>query len=131
MKLAFLAPLALAGALAGCAGSTASLVSSTVNPNYAYSAVQAFNVAETTADGYLRLPACVSGGSSICRDYGAASKIVPLVRTGRAARNQVVAALHASNGAAIPVASYNNLQAIVATLQSVYTNYNIAPKTGG
>ena len=119
---------AVAFALSGCAAldGGAILVSSTVNPNYAYAAVQTFDVAETTADGYLRLPACVAGAiSHVCRDRGAVAKIVPLVRTGRTARNAVKAALRASNGGPIPVVSYNTLQAVVGTLQSVYANYGV------
>lgn len=114
-------------ALSGCAAlDTGSvLVSSTVNPNYAYSAIKTFDIAKTAADGYLVLPPCVTGGSRICRDQGAVNQIVPLMRVGTTARNKVKAALRVSNGGPIPVVSYNTLLAINGTLQSVNANYGI------
>ena len=125
---AWLALLPLLAMLSGCAQWQAitGIASSTVNPNYAAAAIQAFDAAETVADGYLKLPACVAGGAKVCRSKAAVAAIVPAVRTGRAARDAVQSALAASNGGPIAVASYNNLESVVTTLQAVYTNYNIA-----
>ena len=125
---AWLALLPLLALLSGCAQWQAitGIASSTVNPNYAAAAIQAFDAAETVADGYLKLPACVAGGAKVCRSKAAVAAIVPAVRTGRAARDAVQSALAASNGGPIAVASYNNLESVVTTLQAVYTNYNIA-----
>jgi hypothetical protein len=36
--------------------------------------------------------------------------------------------LNANSGAAIPVASYNTLEASISTLQSIYTQYNVSSK---
>ena len=44
-------------------------------------------------------------------------------------RNAVVAALHASGGGSIPVASYNTLQSAIDILNSIYTNYGVAAVT--
>lgn len=125
MKLKLFIAALGALALAGCASVDATLVSSSVNPNYAATAVSTFNAIETAADGYLRLPACVTGGSAVCRNAEAVAQIVPLIRSGRKARNQVLAALNASNGAAITVTPYNALNAIVQTLQGLYATYGI------
>ena len=125
-KLILAAAFAATAALAGCATVESVITGSTVNPNYAYAAVQSFNAAETTADSYLKLPACVSGGSTACRNATAAAAIVPAIRTARTARNALVAALHASNGGAVPVASYNTLQSAIDVLNSIYTNYGVA-----
>lgn len=116
--------LALALSLSACAG-LGVVASSSVNPNYAAAAVQAFNAAETAADTYLQLPKCTSATGVVCRNATAVKSIVPLIRTGQTARNAILSALQASNGAAIPVASYNTLQAIISTLNSVYTNYGV------
>ncbi len=127
---AWLALIPLLMALGGC--NTLSMIAgASVNPNYAYALVETFNGFETSADGYLRLAPCVSGGSAVCRNPAAVKAIVAAVRTGRTARNAVVAALHSTNGAAIPVASYDTLSAAVRTLQSAYANYQIALPSKG
>lgn len=128
MKLAFLAPLALTVSLAGCASSGitgGAIVSSTINPNYASAAVSSFATVEATAQAYLSLPLCVTGGNPVCRIKAASDQIVPLIRSARTASTQIRNALRASNGAQINVTPYNTLQGLVTLLQGVYASYSI------
>jgi uncharacterized protein YceK len=113
-------------ALSGC-GSISSLISvnPTVSPQSALVAANSFDALEVVATGYLQLPLCTTPQIAACRNATAAAKIGPAVRSGRTARNQIEALLQANSGAAINVASLKTLQAAIATLQTVYTQYNI------
>jgi len=116
--------LVLLGAiiLGGC--STFSLITgSAVSPQAAYAAANAFDVLEPVATTYLALPPC---GAQPCRNAAAVAKIVPAVRAGRVARNQVEALLTANNGGAISIATYNTLEAAITTLQAVNTQFSIS-----
>lgn len=114
----------LAATLGGC--TTLSQIEGTsISPQAASAAVSSFNTLETIATGYLQLPLCGSGAPVTCRTAAATKAIIPAFRTGRTARNQVLAALNSSTGAAIPVLSYNTLTATIATLQSAYAQYNM------
>lgn len=114
--------------LAGCT-TIGTITGSSVSPQSASVAVNSFDALETVATAYLQLPACGSSAAVICRNAAAAAKIVPAVRSARTARDQIVAALNASGGAAIPIVSYNTLAAAVTTLQSVYAQYNVQTPT--
>jgi hypothetical protein len=125
----FLPAILLAGALAlsGCAevGSVIG-VNPTVPGKTVLIAANSFDALETVGTAYLTLPLCGSAGASAaCHTAAAKAAIVPAIKTGRTARNQLEALLQANNGGNIPVASYNTLEAAIATLQSLYTQYNI------
>jgi hypothetical protein len=111
-------------ALGGCS-TISTLTGASVKPQSALVAANSFDALETIATGYLELPPCTTTQLAACRNQTAAAKIGPAVRSGRTARNQIEALLQANAGAAIPVASLNTLQAAIATLQSIYTQYNI------
>lgn len=120
--------LALLLPLCGCNTLTNaynSLTGTSVSPQAAVVAANSFDALETAATAYLSLPACTTTQLAACRNATATKAIVPAVRSGRTARNQIEALLQANNGAAIPAASMATLQAAIATLQSVYTQYNI------
>lgn len=123
MKLAALL-LIPAIALGGCS-TISTLTGASVKPQAALVAANSFDALETVATGYLQLPLCTTTPIAACRNQTAAAKIGPAVRSGRTARNQIEALLQANAGAAIPVASLNTLQAAIAALQSIYTQYNI------
>ena len=131
MKLASLIIVA-ALALGGCSTITQAwdvATATSVPPQYALAAANSFDAVETVATGYLQLPACGSTGASVaCRNAVAVAKIVPAVRSGRAARNAIETLLGQNSGAAIPVASYNTLEAAISTLQTINSQYNIAAK---
>lgn len=129
-----LTSLILAGVLAlgGCSAITQAwdvATATSVPPQYALAAANSFDAVETVATGYLQLPACGSVGASVaCQNAVAVAKIVPAVRSGRAARNAIETLLNQNSGAAIPVASYNTLEAAISTLQTIDSQYNIATK---
>ena len=131
MKLASLI-LVAALALGGCSAITQAwdvATATSVPPQYALAAANSFDAIETVATGYLQLPACGSVGASVaCRNAAAVATIVPAVRSGRAARNAIETLLGQNSGAAIPVASYNTLEAAISTLQTINSQYNIAAK---
>jgi hypothetical protein len=125
MKLsAFLFVGALA--LGGCS-TISTLTGASVSPQSALVAANSFDALETAATSYLQLPACATPSPTgvVCRNAAAAKAIGPAVRSGRTARNQIEALLAANSGAAIPVATLATLQAAIASLQSIYTQYNI------
>ena len=125
----FFAICAVALGLTGCANidnAYNTLTGASVSPQSALVAANSFDALETVATGYLQLPACGSGAPVTCRNAAAVSKIVPAIRSGRAARNAIEALLSANNGGAITVASYNTLSAAVTTLEAVYSSYSIS-----
>ena len=130
MKLRYLAVLGLAASLAGCntISQTFQLITSaSVSSQYAAAEVNTFNAIEQLATGYLQLPACppATPAGVVCRTPQVVKVIVPAVRTGRIARNQIQTAIATANGGPIPVASYNTLASVITTLQGLYTEYGI------
>lgn len=109
--------------LAGC--QTVATTSPTMSPQTAVVAVNTFDALEVAATGYLQLPACSATVTIACRQATAVRTIVPAIRLGRTARNVIEAALISAGGGAIPLVSYNTLNGVITTLQSVYTQYGI------
>jgi hypothetical protein len=116
--------------LAGCAGGIANLpglvTGSTVSPQAVSVAENSFDALETTATAYFQLPACGAGAPVTCRNQTVAAKIAPAIRSGRTARDQLESLLRTNNGGPVPIANYNTLTAAISSLQSVYTQYQIA-----
>lgn len=110
--------------LSGCAAWSV-ITGLSVTPQSAVVAINTFDALETIATGYLRLPPCVSTGPVVCRQAVAVANIIPAVRTGRVARDEIVLLLKQNSGANIPVANFNTLQAVITTLQAVYAHYNV------
>lgn len=105
--------LALTIGIGGCASIGPSV---DVSPRTAYVAVNSFNIAEATATNYLRLKKCVGTAMPLCRDPGATAKIIPAVRAGRTARDEV---RQGRSG------SINILSASTSTLNAIYQQYSI------
>lgn len=125
MKPLLALPLALVlGSCAAYNGFT-TLLGTTVSPQVALVASNSFDALETAATAYLQLPACGTNAPVTCKSSAAVANIIPAVKVGRVARNQIEADLSAANGGPIPVADYNTLNAAIATLQAVDANYNI------
>ena len=96
-----------------------------VTPSQVYIAANAFDAVEATATTYLNLPAC-GGTAKLCRTAAAVKAIVPAVRSGRAARNQLEAAVNANGGTApVPASLYSVLVGSTNTLQTIIAEYNI------
>ena len=116
--------LVLLAPLAGCAELSA-IQNSTLSMNTVYVAANAFDAVEITAANYLGLPACTPGGNVVCRNASAVKAIVPAVRTGIAARKELVADCQASTTASACVSAYTTVTTAITSLQNLFTQYNI------
>lgn len=131
-RLFIVAGLALA--LGGCAqwqaieqkvSTVASAISgATVNPQAVLVASNIFDGLEVTATNYLRLAKC-NGSTPVCRDPTATKAIIPAVRSGRDARNNLQQFFKDHPGQLGSQGLYDALQASIATLQAAYAKYQI------
>lgn len=127
-----LAIAVLAVGLAGCATfqkDYAILTGATVSPAAVIVAGNSFDAIEATAGNYLAF--CkINRALPVCASYVSARKVIlPAVRSGRVARNNLENFLIANPGALGPSGLYNALVAAINTLQGVATQYNIAGVT--
>lgn len=124
----------LSVALGGCAqwqaieqkvSTVVSAVSgATVNPQAVLVASNIFDGLEVTATNYLRLATC-NGTTPVCRDPAATKEIIPAVRSGRVARNNLQQFFRDHPGQLGPQGLYDALQTSIATLQAAYAKYQI------
>ncbi|WP_027517895.1 hypothetical protein [Bradyrhizobium sp. WSM1417] len=129
-----LAIAGLAFALAGCAqwqaieqkvSTVANAISgATVNPQAVLVASNIFDGLEVTATNYLRLVKC-NGTTPVCRDPVATRAIIPAIRSGRVARNNLQQFFKDHPGQLGPAGLYDALQKSIGTLQSVFAQYQI------
>lgn len=115
--------------LTGCAGFQnfySTVAGTSVSPVSVYVARNAFDAAEATATNYLMQPKCRTGGPTICRSPAATKQIVPAVRAGRRARDDLKTFAAANPGVLGPAGLYNALVAATNTLQSIYTQYGVS-----
>lgn len=97
-----------------------------VSPASVYVARNAFDVAEATATNYLQLQKCVAAGPAICRSPAATRQIIPAVRAGRKARDDLKTFAAANPGVLGPTGLYNALVAATNTLQAIYLQYGVS-----
>lgn len=100
------------------------VTSSSISPTMVYVAANTFDALEATATNYLRLPKC-GGSSIICRNQSAVAVIIPAIRSGRVARNNLEQFLKDHPGQLGPKGLYDSLTASIDTIQKIYTQYNI------
>lgn len=126
--------LSLGLVLGGCAntglgqkveGVVSAITGATIDPQAVIVASNVFDGLERTATNYLRLKRCSSTNRPICRDPAATMKIVPAIRSGRVARNNLQQFMSDHPGQLGPSGLYDALQASITTLQSVFTEYNV------
>ena len=120
-KIIFAIPLLLL-ALGGCAQLTA-LTSSTVSTESVGIAVNGFDALEATATNYLRLRRCTGTNGPVCRDPAATAEIIPAVRAGRVARNNIEQFLKDHPGQLGTTGLYDALTAASSTLGAIITKY--------
>ena len=117
---------ALAASLGGCANLTnawQTLTGATVSPTAVYVAANSFDAVEVTATNYLRL--CHSSMSNPGCSKSAIAAVIPAVRSGRIARNNLEQFLRAHPNAVGASGLYDALVTSTNTLQSVIATYNI------
>ena len=102
---------AAALALAGC---NSSLNPNVATPNQVVIGINAYNTAVVTGTAYLRLPLC---GTPPCRTQALSQEVYTALKSGRAARNVLLADLRAN--VAAPVTAIQTLQAAYAVLQQI------------
>ncbi|HZP68387.1 MAG TPA: hypothetical protein VFB29_00470 [Pseudolabrys sp.] len=126
--------LALAGAMAlalfgsGCANVQNAwnvLTEAQVSPQVVLVAANTFDALEATATNYLRLPKCTGTNGPVCRSAEATAKLIPAIRAGRVARNNLEQFLTDHPGSLGPQGLYDSMQASITTLQTVLTQYNV------
>jgi hypothetical protein len=101
------------------------LTASSISPEAVVIAVNSFDALEATATNYLRLERCNGANGPICRDPAATSKLVPAIRSGRVARNNLEQFLKDHPGQLGPSGLYDALQTAITTIQNVITQYKI------
>lgn len=106
-------------------GVVSAVTGATVDPQAVIVASNAFDGLERTATNYLTLKKCSAVSSPICRDVKATKAIIPAIRSGRVARNNLQAFLVQHPGQLGPQGLYDSLQAAISTLQSVFSQYSI------
>lgn len=125
----FLVIAALALALSGCSALSNvgaaynTLTQSTVSIEAVTIADNTFDALEVTAKNYLLLPKCTASNGPVCRDPVATKAIIPVVRSGRVARNNMKQFLRDNPGALGPSGLYNALITATTTLQAVLAQY--------
>jgi hypothetical protein len=121
--------LALALSLVGCATFQKdynAITGATVSPEAVLVAGNSFDALEATATNYLTF--CKANRTlPVCASYvGARKQILPAVRSGRVARNNLEIFLQQNPGQLGPTGLYNTLTSAVATLQGVVAQYSIS-----
>ncbi len=120
--------LALVLSLGACTtfSNLESLLSNTnVSPTMVIVAGNTFNGLEITAAHYLKLTKCTATNGPICRSPVATAKIIPAIRSGRAARNALEAFLTGHPTALGAQGAYDALKAANDLLQSIFTQYKV------
>src|SRR5689334_80976 len=126
-----LAAALVAACLAATLGSCTTLknaysvaTGATVSPTAVYVAANSFDALEATATNYLKLPKC-GGSATVCRSPTVTAKILPAVRSGRVARNNLETFLAQHPGQLGPSGDYAALTTAISTLQSIYAQYGV------
>ena len=119
----------LGTSLAGCASlqkTYDTVTGATVSPEAVLVAGNSFDALEATATSYLTF--CKANRAlPICSSYVAARKVIlPAVRSGRVARNNLENFLTQNPGQLGPSGLYNSLVAAISTLQGVINQYAVA-----
>lgn len=101
--------LLLTGATSNC-----SLDPNVATAQQAVIGINAYNAAVATATAYLKLPIC---GSPPCRTQALSQSVYTALKSGRAARAQILAALAANQSA--PITAVQALEAAYSVVQSI------------
>ena len=90
----------------------------TVTPQQAVIAINAFDAVEATGTQYLQLPVC-GGATKLCRTATGAASVVKYIHLGRIARNNLEAAITTAGGAPVAITPYQALTSQTSTLQAI------------
>lgn len=117
---------AIALSLGGCANlqnAYSTITGASVSPATVYVARNSFDALEVTSTNYIRY-CTVHRAAPGCNDT-AIRQLIPAVRSGRVARNNLTQFQKDNPGALGPSGLYNALVTATNTLQSIQNQYNI------
>lgn len=97
----------------------------TVSPTSVVIASNTFDALEVSATNYLNLKACRKATTVVCRDPTATSLIIPAVRAGRVARNNLQQFLADHPNQLGPSGAFDALNASISTIQGVFAQYKV------
>lgn len=97
----------------------------TVSPEAVVIASNAFDALEITATNYLKLKSCRKTTSLVCRDPTATALIIPAIRSGRVARNNLQQFLVDHPNQLGPSGGFDALNASISTIKGVLAQYRI------
>ena len=120
--------IALALSLGACAQVTKvydTITGASVSPTAVIVAANSFDALEATATNYLRLKKCSASSGPVCRDAKATAVIIPAIRSGRSARNNLEQFLKDHPGQLGPQGLYDALQAAITTLRQSFAIYGV------
>jgi hypothetical protein len=120
----------LAVALGGCdtmrkaSEAWQAVQSAEVSPRAVNITVNAYNGVVRTATNYVRLPPCQTTTSKVCSDDRAVALITPAVRSGRIARDELLAVIERSPTVSISKAgAYDTLEGAVNVIRGTLQQY--------
>ena len=97
-----------------------------VSPQAVILASNTFDALEITATNYLRLPRCKSATTSpVCRSPTASALLIPAVRSGRVARDNLQQFIKDHPNQLASATVYEKFTSIISTIQGVYAQYNV------
>ena len=123
-----LAAIAIALSLGACAqiqNDWAAITGASVSPTAVIVAGNSFDALEATATNYLRLKKCSASTGPICRNPQATTVIIPAIRAGRSARNNLEQFMKDHPGQLGPQGLYDALQSAITTLRQAFTIYGV------
>lgn len=97
----------------------------TVSPEAVVIASNTFDALQVTATNYLKLKSCRKINSVICRDPTATALIIPAIRSGRVARNNLQQFLADHPNQLGPSGAFDALNASISTIQGVFVQYRV------
>jgi hypothetical protein len=112
--LGLVVALGLTGATANC-----NLDPNVATANQAVIAINTYNAAVATGTNYLRLPLCPTA-APVCRTQALSQSVYSALKSGRAARTQLITALAADQSA--PITAIQALEAAYSVIQSIPTH---------
>lgn len=121
----------IALALSGCATferlkQTAEAIGEfTISPQSIVIASNAFDALEVTATNYLKLKSCRKATTIICRDATATALIIPAIRSGRVARNNLQQFLVDHPNQLGPTGAFDVLNTSISTIQNIFAQYKV------
>lgn len=97
-----------------------------ITPEAVIIASNSFDAIEITATNYLNLKRCTKANvTPVCRNVTATALIIPAIRSGRVARNDLQQFLKDHPNELAPATAYEKLTSVINTLKDIYSQYKV------